>query len=632
MRSTFSFCCGLVLMMALLIWPSAAFSQVSDPPSNGLPQNGLPDNGIVKTGEGIRSVTFALPEGKIVIILPDDVAAGDTISGVVVSLPNGKTDDEKAANNRALSAARLDIGAASGIAANGPFRITVANAPGANLPVTVYPIGNPVTAAQLPVSQAAAVAPSSFTLPTLGQSGRNIVLTGPFDGDSGNTHCSVGPQPASVLAESPRKAVCAGPTDVIGPTDLSIAEKGQTRSAPFRNVGVQLTSPKTALLRGEKTEVLAMVSGLQQLKTNIPFKIECNGVVTMSGGNSQAFQIRPGDVQKDGTYKRKFTVTGIETGVWSATGTVQTRPAQSTCYLAGQIVHVESNWGGKKGDWVIGIKELDGTKGYIHLGGDNMPGLKFCNWIKIGGCHTDENGLIWVDGYEMTTDPTRPPTKPLPVPTPTLTPPPPPPPPTPSPTPCKEGDTRDSTVETKDFNVMDGDSTVEFRVYTDKDSAVAAGKGMSEFWKGAKKVGDAITEHLPEGSTVAGWVLAYLDRGSEILDAVLASSLGDASVNSVTLDAKITVKHITATCTTSEVCEKGKWVKKKKYEEKSGSSSVPFTLVITPTDGEWDKITGSNARLDRKKLGEFAQQWLHDRLKELEEEAKAYDEFKKKCK
>lgn len=629
-------CCSLLLIVSFVVLPANSAAVQATPQPTG---DGPGDGVVVRTADGVTTATVTYPEGKIVAIFPDDISAGDTISGFVRAIPTGNTEAEKYEHKTSLEQTDVIFGETVNLPVDGPFSAQIAAANAARSIIAFQKKlirgAEPPRKAVIPVAPRSPSAPSEFVIPPTGQTGHNILLMGPFDGRSGNTLCSVGSQQVAMIAESPRKAVVVSPTNIVGPTEISVSENGRTTHGPFRNIKVQLSAPATVLNQGQKTDVVFTGSGLQDLKAPVPVKMECEGSVTMSGGNSQGFQIKPGDVKKDGTFQKKFTVTGVETGPWSVTGTIQAHPGDRPCYLAGQIVHVENNWGGKKGDWVIGIKEQDGTKGYIHFGGDKSPPLKYCNWIRIGGCHIDENGLIWVDDYEMTTDPTRPPTKPQ-TPTPTPTPTPeilvPPPTPVPTPTPCKDGDRRDSTVDTKTFDVMDGDSTITFQVYTDKDGAAAAAKGMSDFWKGAKKVGDKITDRLPEGSTIAGWVLAYLDRGSEILDAILNSPLRDAGVSKVTVDLIVTVKRITATCTTTEVCVNGVWVKTKKYEEKVEKTFVRPYKAITTGDSEWENISNSSGRLDRKKLGEFAQKWLHDQLEELKKSTDAYNEFKAKCK
>src|SRR5947207_6115089 len=47
-----------------------------------------------RSANGLNISTFTTPQGVIKVNLPDDMAAGDTISGTVTEEPNGKNDAE----------------------------------------------------------------------------------------------------------------------------------------------------------------------------------------------------------------------------------------------------------------------------------------------------------------------------------------------------------------------------------------------------------------------------------------------------------------------------------------------------------------------------------------------------------
>ena len=66
------------------------------------------DPGVTVAG-GIYTAGFSTPAGKITVNLPDDLAAGDTISGTVSANPNGKDEAEKQKNTAELSGYVFDI-------------------------------------------------------------------------------------------------------------------------------------------------------------------------------------------------------------------------------------------------------------------------------------------------------------------------------------------------------------------------------------------------------------------------------------------------------------------------------------------------------------------------------------------
>lgn len=402
-------------------------------PGNDIPQGNFIPQPI---GSGIQVGVFSVPAGRITITLPDDIRAGDTISGTVNVEPNGQTSEEKVNNRRKLAdymimvpfrpppvdpnAAAppniLKVGSISGIVidavgpsnttiggfyvqepepdqgpntSEGVFVFTKPETPG--IPSGVSAVATPtpksITVVVLPppdiklyqlpnqnspfgagacgrsgalvainegcspVSQLVFRQPTyepittdqtppntpTFTVPILGQNGRPIVVTGPFDGNASNTGITCGPvgpsqppptsvpgQPIYVIAESPRKAIFTSPTNLTGPVQVTVDENGAKTTLPYRNVGVNLSAPKTSLIKGEKTVLTVQVTGLQNLTQPVPLTLTCNGVITMQGGTYQPLMIQPSQVGQGGIYTTTRDITGVQAGGWGATATVVT--------------------------------------------------------------------------------------------------------------------------------------------------------------------------------------------------------------------------------------------------------------------------------------------------------------------
>jgi hypothetical protein len=270
------------------------------------------------------------PEGIIRINLPDDIAAGDTISGTVFTEPKGANEAEKTQNQSVLNGYVIDLGDGNKVTPGKPGftwtpQILQTPAPSKYLIRIIEVIGrngSPVSSINVPISTIVPAVPSNFTLPTLGQTGRPVTITGPFDGDASNTSCNVGGQPAPVLAESPRKTVVQSPAGVTGPTEIKVDEKGTQTSGLFRNVGVNLTAPKTNLTKGEKTSLTVQVIGLQGITGSIPLQIVTTGSVNMQGGNTQNIQIQPAQVMTGGNFTQTFGLTGTQAGGFNVIATV----------------------------------------------------------------------------------------------------------------------------------------------------------------------------------------------------------------------------------------------------------------------------------------------------------------------
>ena len=105
----------------------------------------------------------------------------------------------------------------------------------------------------------------NYHIPTTGQNGRNLEITGPFDSDPKTTEVRIGGQPAEVVEETGHKSVVRIPGDAGGRVKVTLQERNRTTEQICRVVKVDVTAPKTQLMRGEKTVVTVVVSGLAGL-------------------------------------------------------------------------------------------------------------------------------------------------------------------------------------------------------------------------------------------------------------------------------------------------------------------------------------------------------------------------------
>ncbi len=300
------------------------------------------NNPKVETGGGLIKVDFNLEGGRVIVNLPDDMRAGDTISGTVVEEPKGANQTEKEKNRKTLEGMVIDL---EGTKVNvGQPRFTwTPPMPQPSIPQPRYqlriieiPPGSPakehvyfdcfIPEYEAPKLSAGArdnvIESTDIKIPTLGQAGRPIVITGPFDGNSDNTTVQLGGQQIAPLAESPRKVVVQTPLNVIGPTQITVKEANKETKGDYRNVKVDLTAPKTSLRRGESTELHVEVSGLQGITQAAPLRLTKGGVVTMQGGDVQTMSIKPSEVRPNGTFTTSRTITGQQTGAFSVTATV----------------------------------------------------------------------------------------------------------------------------------------------------------------------------------------------------------------------------------------------------------------------------------------------------------------------
>lgn len=336
----------------------------------------------VVTANGLRTVNFGTLNGQVTVNLPDDMRAGDTISGTVIAEPKGQTPEQRTKNAVAMKDDLVAFFAADSqspktppvvifdlskglVQPDGSTIVTAtfiapkkANVGLFSMPNQNHPIGAcgrsgsivAINESCSPISQLVFESPdqgiqmgdpppTNFTIPTLGQTGRPLVITGPFDGNAANTILYAALRTSvqdfekntenvsggfGLLAESHSEAVFQSSTNVTGPIEIRLNEGNTQTTGTYRNVGVNLTAPKTSLLKGESTELHVQVSGLEGIKMPVPLTLESHGVITMEGGTYQPLVIQPSQVGPDGRYSTTRGITGVQAGGWGATATVVT--------------------------------------------------------------------------------------------------------------------------------------------------------------------------------------------------------------------------------------------------------------------------------------------------------------------
>ncbi|HEX6747091.1 MAG TPA: hypothetical protein VF092_07310 [Longimicrobium sp.] len=177
------------------------------------------------TGAGLHTATFAVPQGRVVVRLPDDMAAGDVISGTVVAEPEGRGDRERRRAEDELNGYVVEMGESRTAVSARVLRWTIPAALGGGMAAAVLRdrSGREVARAEVPVAGAVphppndAPRPESWQLPRIGQQGKPLEIPGPFDGSFDNTRVGVGGRPVRPLAESPRKLVVESPREMTGP-------------------------------------------------------------------------------------------------------------------------------------------------------------------------------------------------------------------------------------------------------------------------------------------------------------------------------------------------------------------------------------------------------------------------------
>ncbi|HEX8846617.1 MAG TPA: hypothetical protein VF791_18365 [Pyrinomonadaceae bacterium] len=394
----------------LFVFPSQLYLPLTAQAQQNAPQ---PVNLKVRAkniGGALELTGDTLIYGDLKVYLPDDMAAGDTISGTVIAEPKGSTKEERAKNQDTLEGLVLEIGDQKVPASNGTFTVKVPNMQGqpsynlkfveASSNKELATTALPVLAVPQNVQRPRTVTANDFRLPTIGQQGRAVEIFGPFDGDFSNTtldwSTTKSPDGANntendsggfgLIAESPRKAVFRSPRDVTGPIGINLKEGGVGTTGAFRNIGVRLSAPKTNLKKGESTTVTVEVLGLAGILTSLPMQLDTRGAVNMDGGNFQNFLIPPTGLQPGGRFTLTRSITGQQPGTFSVTATVIYRPFD-ICLKDDSEGQRGLSWNTFTGDYIFTntgpagqSKPPGGTTqpAGINLTGTGKPAMKGC--------------------------------------------------------------------------------------------------------------------------------------------------------------------------------------------------------------------------------------------------------------
>lgn len=243
-------------------------------------------------------------DGKVRVILPADIRAGDTITGTVISnlASNGMLEGEvieiKTVEGEVVATKNIKKSSGSETASSNEF-FTFTVPQGASsliLSCTGKHIKDGIikVTPNTNFSSNIPTQPGSFAPPRLGQTGRDISIPGNFDGNAGTTTVNIGGRQIPVIAESPRKAVVQIPADTpTGSTDITINEHPangtpSSQTKPFNVVSLQMKADKLSLMKGERTNLYITITGVSGAYTtggtwsNLHVSNETPNVVHMS--------------------------------------------------------------------------------------------------------------------------------------------------------------------------------------------------------------------------------------------------------------------------------------------------------------------------------------------------------------
>ena len=244
-----------------------------------------PASSSLESTDTIHVAIFGLEAGTIYVNVPDDLRPGETASGTVNPVPTGAGDDLKR-HREELNGHSVVLAGHRAPVSDAVRTFTVpANANILSI-VLVDRHGAPVAEVQAPLGPTHSAA-ASYEVPTVGQAGAPVRITGPFDGDLSNSSVQIDGSVADPIAESQRQLVVRGPKEGAAEAPVEVRERGvQVKSGTYRNVNVRLSAGATTLHSGETTTLTVTLTGVEGLRETLPVHLSNNspGVVRMEGG------------------------------------------------------------------------------------------------------------------------------------------------------------------------------------------------------------------------------------------------------------------------------------------------------------------------------------------------------------
>jgi hypothetical protein len=307
-------------------------------------------DGDVQVTGGVSTASFTTPEGKIQVHVSSDAAPGDTISGVVLAEPMGKTPQEQQANLGTLTGLVVELeGQRTKVASKQyEWTVPVALRVGRAILTLRHPDGRMVSQVPVPIDPQPPLprgpGQTGVALPSDFQVGRPITIRGRFDGSLRGKTVDVGGHRADLLAASPRQVVFRTTDTTFGEVPIRFTDNGQTTEGMTRAMGVRLTATSTQLIKGQRATLTTTVTGLAGISepATLTFRNLSPTTVQIEGG-SPRITIQPRDLKADGTYTDTRRLTGIQAGGFQIVASVS-RPALSRFNVPTTIKNVVDAW------------------------------------------------------------------------------------------------------------------------------------------------------------------------------------------------------------------------------------------------------------------------------------------------
>ncbi len=319
--------------------------------------------------------------GTVTVKLPQDIHAGDIISGTVIadlkkSTKKKKSKKEKKKEDKAfynLQSSKLRICGIVTDVSDKKFHFKVPENNVSNT-ILLQLLDKEMTILsneKIPINNTIRDFLTPLQTPGYLRSGYTQKIKGTFDGNLTNSTINLNGKALDILAESPETIIVNVPENISGIQELEIIENDTNFTKNVSVINLNLSVDKSSLSSGETTNLHLNVSGLENIETPITVYIDnyTEGSVTLQNGNHQKLVIKPDLIDSQGIYNNNLQITAIHPGGYSL-GVEIEEPT---------LIEISNSNGKKIGDDRLASQYPDGKK----IGDDRLAS-QYPDGKKIG--------------------------------------------------------------------------------------------------------------------------------------------------------------------------------------------------------------------------------------------------------
>ncbi len=335
------------LMVGASLTVSAVLAALSSYAAPGAPARDDRYKADSERSDGLIKTEFSTPQGdKIAVFLP---SVGTKLSGTVLVVPAGKTEEQRAERMEELSKLSVNLcGEVVPAARKKSFDWKVPLALGSFFWMALQD-GDGRKVCETPVSfpQVPTGAISDIQIPRFGVEGQPVVIPGPFDGNLGNTSYKVDGQQVEGLAESEAMFVGLPGGGDPGPAEIEVSDGGKTAKGKHNKFRLEMTTDAgRTMTPGTRAKVNLKVIGWNGVEDGeeVSLRVQNNSPNTVDleevGSDVYWRVLTKKDVKGD-VFADSLTMTALTPGIWELDALLCVR---STTHYNELSKRVEHSW------------------------------------------------------------------------------------------------------------------------------------------------------------------------------------------------------------------------------------------------------------------------------------------------